>query len=41
MHKLIIHDRGIPMLKKRSYKMPGYKKVLKDGEREIFETALS
>ena len=39
MHKNIINDQGIPELKKRSYQMPGYKKILKDEERDVIETA--
>lgn len=37
MHKIVISDEGIPNLKKRAYKMPGYRRVLDTDEQMIYE----
>ena len=37
----MIVDEGIPDLKKRAYSMPGYRRVLDDGERKLLEMRLT
>lgn len=41
LHRLVIVDEGIPDLKKRAYSMPGYRRVLDDGERKLLEMRLT
>lgn len=40
LHRVVISDEGIPTLKKRAYKIPGYRKVLASDERVIYEQVL-
>lgn len=40
LHRVVISDHGAPDLKKRAYKMPGYRKVLDTDERAIYEKVL-
>jgi hypothetical protein len=37
LHKQVINDQGIPSLNKRQYIIPGFNKILTDGERELYE----
>ena len=41
IHKFVLSDEGIPMLKKLGYQMPGYKKILEKDERDIYEKAIT
>lgn len=40
MHRIVISDEGLPNLKKRAYKMPGYRKVLDTNEQAIYENLI-
>ena len=37
LHKVVMKDHGIPLLKKRGFVMPGQKKVLSEDEREEYK----
>jgi hypothetical protein len=34
LHSIVANDNGVPTLKKRSFDMPGHRKILNDSERK-------
>jgi tRNA(Glu) U13 pseudouridine synthase TruD len=39
LHRVVLEDEGVPQLKKRGFLMPGYRKIMETGERDVYEKA--
>lgn len=39
-HRLVMEDHGVPTLKKRAFEMPGYRKIMDDGSRDVYINAV-
>jgi hypothetical protein len=36
LHRVVLEDEGVPKLKKRGFLMPGYRKIMETGERDVY-----
>jgi len=39
LHRVVLEDEGVPQLQKRGFLMPGYRKIMETGERDVYEKA--
>lgn len=39
LHREVIHDQGLPTLKKRAFEMPGFRQVMNPSELDFFKKA--